>query len=41
LLAKDRSAWIVVRVENGVRPGGSRDGGRWVQYGGLLQPVEP
>jgi len=41
-LTPGRSAWVVVRVENGVRcdwlPGATVV--EWVQYGGLLEPVE-
>jgi beta-galactosidase/beta-glucuronidase len=41
-LKPGRSAWIVVRVENGTRydwlPG--METVEWVQYGGLLEPVE-
>ncbi len=41
-LKTGRPAWIVVRVENGVRydwlPGTTTV--EWVQYGGLLEPVE-
>ena len=41
-LTPGRPAWIVVRVENGVRydwlPGTTTV--EWVQYGGLLEPVE-
>src|SRR5262245_47432520 len=42
LLTPGRSSWIVVRIENGVRydwlPGSTTV--EWVQYGGLLEPVE-
>src|SRR5215472_18453415 len=41
-VAADRPAWIVLRVENGTRwdwlPGAEVV--EWVQYGGLLEPVE-
>src|SRR5262245_31638663 len=41
-LRKGRASWIVVRVENGTRydwlPGTTTV--EWVQYGGLLEPVE-
>ncbi len=41
-LKPGRPAWVVVRVENGVRydwlPGATTV--EWVQYGGLLEPVE-
>ncbi len=41
-LKPDRPAWVVVRVENGTRydwlPGTKTV--EWVQYGGLLEPVE-
>ena len=41
-LTPGRSSWIVVRIENGVRndwlPGATTV--EWVQYGGLLEPVE-
>ena len=41
-LERDRTNWLVLRVENGVRydwlPGTTTV--EWVQYGGLLEPVE-